>query len=129
MSSFTITNPAIQSEGLILGMRLTAATMTPPTEQAQQYIDVPAMIDTGATLTAIRDDIPGILGLKPVGDVLITTLTSAGVLCYQYPANVVFPNNTHVANFTVFSAIGNLDHSLKQDCDTISIRLKGDSDG
>ncbi len=129
MSSFTITNPAFQSEGLILGMRLTTATMTPPAEQAQQFIDVPAMIGTGATLTAIRDDIPGILGLKPVGDVLITTLTSAEVLCYQYPANVVFPNNTHVANFTVCSAIGNLDHSLKQDCDTISIRLKGDSDG
>ena len=101
MSYFTITNPAVQSEGLILGMRLTAATMTPPTGQAQQYIDVPAMIDTSATLTAIRDDIPGILGLKPVGDVLITTPTSTGVLCYQYPANVVFPNNTHVANFTV----------------------------
>ncbi len=59
------------------------------------------MIGTGATLTAIRDDIPGTLGLDPVGDVLITTPTSTGVLCYQYLANMVFPNNTHVANFTV----------------------------
>ena len=59
------------------------------------------MIGTGATLTAIRDDIPVTLGLKPVGDVLITTPTSAGVLCYQYPTNVVSPNNTHIANFTV----------------------------
>ena len=64
MSYFTITNPAVQSEGLILGMRLTAATMTPPTGQAQQYIDVPAMIDTGATLTALRDDIPKNLRLE-----------------------------------------------------------------
>ena len=27
------------------------------------------------------------------------------------------------------TAIGNLDHCLNQDCDTITIRLKGDSDG
>ena len=79
MPSFTITDPTVQSKGLILGMRLTAATMTPPAGQPQQYIDVRAMIDTGASLTAIRDDIPGILGLNPVGDVLISTPTSTGV--------------------------------------------------
>ena len=27
------------------------------------------------------------------------------------------------------TAIGNLDHCLNQDCDTMTIRLKGDSDG
>ena len=29
----------------------------------------------------------------------------------------------------VCTAIGNLDHCLNQDCDTMTIRLKGDSDG
>lgn len=101
MPSFTITDPTVQSKGLILGMRLTAATMTPPAGQPQQYIDLRAMIDTGASLTAIRDDIPGILGLNPVGVVLITTPTSTGVQCYQYLVNLVFPNNTHIPNFTV----------------------------
>ena len=101
MPSFTITNPAVQTEGLILGMRLTAATMTPPPGQQQQFINVRAMIDTGATLTAIRDDIPSTLGLNPVGYVLITTPTSAGVPCYQYLVNLAFPNNTHVTNVTV----------------------------
>ena len=54
------------------------------------------MIDTGASGTVIRDDIPPMLGLQPVGVSFINTPSSTNVRCYEYLIRLVFPNNVVV---------------------------------
>jgi len=52
-----------------------------------------AMIDTGATVTVVREDLIKKLGLNPVGMVKINTSYSTNVPCYEYLIRVLFPNN------------------------------------
>jgi predicted aspartyl protease len=55
-----------------------------------------AMIDTGASSTVIRDDIPSMLNLNPVGVVQISTPSSSNVPCSQYAVRLLLPNNVIV---------------------------------
>ena len=69
-------------------------------QQAGQQVPVPvtvsALIDTGATTSAIDRGTAQQLGLQPVGAILISTPSTAGVQVPQYavrfllPAGVVF---------------------------------------
>ncbi|MDE0300834.1 MAG: retroviral-like aspartic protease family protein [Candidatus Poribacteria bacterium] len=100
MPSFTIANDAVRDFGLVVPVKLTAASMT-PTEGTPPIIDIDAMIDTGASHTAIRDDIPRSLDLNPVGEVPINTPTSTDVRCLQYVVRMIFPNNIVVNDMLV----------------------------
>ena len=44
-------------------------------------------------MTAIRDDIPRMLGLQPMDTVPVSTPSSANVQCYRYFMRMVLPNN------------------------------------
>jgi hypothetical protein len=55
-------------------------------------VTVQAMIDTGASSSVIRDDIPTALGLNPVGVVSVKTPSSAGLQYPQYALRLQFPN-------------------------------------
>ncbi len=62
-----------------------------------------AMIDTGATVSVVRQGLPVQLGLNPVGVAHINTPSSTNVACYEYLVRFVFPNNV-VVEATVLEA-------------------------
>ena len=52
-----------------------------------------AMIDTGASGTVLRQGLPALWGLNPVGLTFINTPSSTNVACYEYLVRLIFPNN------------------------------------
>jgi predicted aspartyl protease len=98
MPSFTVSLPNLQQEGPVVEVKLVAGAAAEDAERkANRVVPAPlsvqAMIDTGASGTVIRQDIPEKLGLKPIGKVLINTPSSTGVECYKYLIRLMFPNN------------------------------------
>ena len=101
MPSFTAQVPDLRATGPIVEARLAVGTFLEsslrrndePVPEAQL---VRAMIDTGATGTVIKDDIPPTLGLQPVGTTSINTPSSTNVECYEYSVRLIFPNNVIV---------------------------------
>jgi hypothetical protein len=108
MPSFTSQIPNLQTTGPVVETRIVVGSVLETLlRQSNQPIPtaVPtlAMIDTGATGTVIRDDIPPRLGLQPVGVSFINTPSSTNVRCYEYMIRLIFPNNV-VVEATVISA-------------------------
>lgn len=98
MPSFTVRNAGLEKLGPVVELRIgVPAALEKVLNQTNQPIPPPvtvqAMIDTGATGTVIKDDIPGRLGLNQVGVVPINTPSSAGVMCGRYHTRLQFPNN------------------------------------
>ena len=65
------------------------------------------MIDTGASATVVRDNLPLALGLNPVSVVLITTPSSTNVLCPVYLLRLVLPNNVVVETTAIAAPLQN----------------------
>ena len=61
------------------------------------------MIDTGATVSVMRQGFASRLGLSPVGVVHINTPMSTNVPCYEYLVRIDLPGNV-VAETTVLEA-------------------------
>lgn len=59
-------------------------------------VPVIAMIDTGASVSVVRQGLPGQLGLKPVGLTYISTPSSTNVARYRFLVRFAFPNNVFV---------------------------------
>ena len=69
----------IRESQLIVPIQVTVASIFPPVYMRQEKdFKLEAIIDTGATHTSIREDIPLRLGLVPMGTILVQT--PAGVL-------------------------------------------------
>jgi len=101
MPSFTTQVPNLQQVGPVVEIRAAVGTALEEIERSagrEMPVPVPmlAMIDTGATGTVLRDDIPKQLGLNPVGVALISTPSSANVQCYRYIVRLLFPNRVVV---------------------------------
>ena len=60
-------------------------------EQDLPCVRVPAIIDTGAEVSAMRTGIAGALGLKPIGTVTVATPTLSRFVCPCYRVRVLFP--------------------------------------
>ena len=106
MPSFTTQVPNLQQVGLVVEVRIAVGTALEEIERnAGREIPTPAaaaaMIDTGATGTVLRDDIPQQLGLNPVGVALISTPSSANVQCYRYAVRLLFPNRVVVETLAI----------------------------
>jgi predicted aspartyl protease len=69
-----------------------------------RVVKVLAMIDTGATGTVISKGITEKLGINPVGTILINTPSHTDVSCYQFDAQIVFPNNVAIPSIVVTEA-------------------------
>jgi gag-polyprotein putative aspartyl protease len=54
---------------------------------------VPAMIDTGASCTVIREGLAQQLGLQPTGVRTIHTASHSNVRCYEYLVRLLLPAN------------------------------------
>ena len=100
MPTFEVSS--IPGKQLIVPMKFTHGSALPPMPPTDhQFIEGSALIDTGASHTAIREDIPVQLGLLPIGKVLVNTPSSTNVTCNQYLARLIFPNNMIVDNIRV----------------------------
>ena len=54
---------------------------------------VNALIDTGATSCVIKKEIPGKLGLQPVGEAQVTTPSDESVKCLTYFMRMIIPSH------------------------------------
>lgn len=96
MPSFTTQLPDLHQRGPIFEARF---IVPPEIEKALTTAGKPlpalvigtALIDTGATNTVIDEDIPGKLGLNPVGVTNIRTATTDSHPCLTYSIRIVFP--------------------------------------
>lgn len=89
MSSITISSPNLCEEGpkLYVTVSISRDLEEKYKESGQKVPDpmsLSALIDTGASNCLIRKDIPGKLGLKPIGTAKIATVQSRGHVCSVY---------------------------------------------
>ena len=101
MPSFTVQLANLHELGPIVEVRiLVGSDLESIQRAANQPVPAPviahAMIDTGATGTVIREDIPERLGIHPVGVTSINTPSSTNVKCYEYVVRLLFPNQVIV---------------------------------
>jgi hypothetical protein len=97
MPAFTIRHSNLQQRGPVVELQLgVPPALEAVLRQAGQPVPSPivvaAMIDTGASGTVVRDDIPQRLGLNPVGVIAIHTPASTGVRCSQFAMRLQFPS-------------------------------------
>jgi predicted aspartyl protease len=98
MPSFTVQVPNLQAMGPLVEVKLAVGKILEDIlKQKNQNIPSPvtamALIDTGASGTVVREDIPSKLNLHPIGTTLITTPSSQNVKCYEYLMRILFQNN------------------------------------
>ena len=86
MPTLTVQLADLQAEGPKLEVRLTDGTGT------AGPVTVEALIDTGATVTVVANQVIRQLGLSPVGTALVHTPSSSNVRCYKYLVRLVLPN-------------------------------------
>ena len=101
MPSFTTQVPNLQAIGPIVETRIAIGSFLENLHKQNNQpipaaVSARAMIDTGASGTVIKDEIPPMLGLQPVGATFINTPSSTNVQCFQYLVRLVFPNNVIV---------------------------------
>jgi len=101
MPSFTTQVPNLQGIGPLVEVRLAVGSVIEEVlRKDDQLVPTPilvnAMIDTGATGTVVREDIPAQLGLDPTGVTSINTPSSTDVECYEYLVRLLFPNRVLV---------------------------------
>jgi len=98
MPSFTAQVPNLQAIGPVVEIKLAVGKILEDIlQQKNQNIPPPvtamALIDTGASGTVVREDIPSKLNLHPIGTTLITTPSSQNVKCFEYLMRILFQNN------------------------------------
>ncbi|MBU0760927.1 MAG: hypothetical protein KJ600_05225 [Nanoarchaeota archaeon] len=62
-------------------------------KEIPEPVVVKALIDTGASMCLIQEDIPKKLGLEPVGTTKICTPSSKDHACYQYFMRMAIPSH------------------------------------
>ena len=67
-------------------------------------IKLSAMIDTGASNTAISKGVFDKLGINPVGTTLINTPSSTNINCNQFNVQIIFPNNVSIPSIIITEA-------------------------
>ena len=97
MPSFTSTIPNLQATGPVVELQLAVGSDAETSIQAKgerpaSAIPVLAMIDTGASLSVVRQGLPAQLGLNPIGVSNVSTPSSTNVVCYRYLVRLMFPN-------------------------------------
>lgn len=105
MPSFTHRIPALQSRGPIIEIQLSPSLPFIETMNIQiseiKTINVMAMIDTGASVTAIQQGLLKNLGINPIGSSLIHTPSSQNVRCNKYDVQLIFPNHVAIPTISI----------------------------
>ena len=98
MPSFTIAGTNLQGAGPVVEVRITVnreieTALREAGEAVPTPMLVPAMIDTGASCTVLREGLAQDLGLQPTGTRTIHTASDTNVRCYEYLVRLLFPND------------------------------------
>ena len=98
MPSFTIAGANLQGAGPVVDVQIAVnKDVETGLRETGQPVPAPyialAMIDTGASLTVIREGLAQDLGLQPTGVRLIHTPSDINVRCQEYVVRLLFPND------------------------------------
>jgi hypothetical protein len=96
--SFTIAGTNLQGAGPVIDVQIAVNKgVEADLRDAGQTVPAPyfalAMIDTGASLTVIREGLAHDLNLQPTGTTTINTPSDTNVQCYKYMVRLVLPND------------------------------------
>lgn len=96
MAIFNSTSPDLEADGPIVDVTLSPRSeaidaMVEAGETAPAPVAASALIDTGASGTAVRVGLLSSLGLHPVGSVPVSTPTDTNVQCNLYAVQLNFP--------------------------------------
>ncbi|MDE0300804.1 MAG: retropepsin-like aspartic protease [Candidatus Poribacteria bacterium] len=91
---------AQDTQFLTVAMEVCRATHFPLIDAPNTTIPITALIDTGATHTAIREDILLALNTIPLGRQYVDTAAGPAI-CDQYFVRLAFPDGKYVDNFRV----------------------------
>jgi predicted aspartyl protease len=108
MPSLTTQVPNLQEMGPVVEIKLAVGLklediLRQKGQNLPEPVQVRAMIDTGATVSVVREDIIKQLNLNPVGTELISTPSSSNVQCYKYLMRILFPNKVIINDIMVIS--------------------------
>ena len=97
MPSFASTIPDLQAAGPVVELKLAVgpeveAAIQAEGQRAGPPIPAVAMIDTGASVSVVREGLPSQLGLHPIGVSNVSTPSSTNIPCYRYLLRLMFPN-------------------------------------
>jgi len=106
MPSFTTQKPDLTENGPTTNIELAISSgLEKSMKESGDEIPTPvsgmAMIDTGASVTVISDNLIKKLNINPTGKVLVNTPTAMNVSCDEYHLRVIFPNNVIIETFVV----------------------------
>jgi hypothetical protein len=95
--SFTIGGTNLQGAGPVVDVQIGVnKDVESDLRDSGQNVPAPylalAMIDTGASLTVIREGLAQDLGLQPTGVRMIHTPSDTNVRCHEYLVRLLFPN-------------------------------------
>lgn len=98
MPSFTIAGANLQGAGPVVDVQIAVnKEVETGLREAGQTVPAPyvalAMIDTGASLTVIREGLAQDLGLQPTGVRRVHTPSDMNVRCHEYVVRLLFPND------------------------------------
>lgn len=97
-------NERMLSRLIVTPIGFSYASLLPPLLTPQHNsIDGTAIIDTGATKTAVRIDILIALGLVPIGIDFVNTASQMNVATYQFIMKLSFPDDIVFDNIRVNS--------------------------
>jgi len=97
MPAFTGRPPDLRARGPLLQVNITVTSaaedaLTAASQPVPPPVQVPALIDTGATGSAIAPGIAQQLGLQPVGVMNVSTPSSSNVPMPVYAIRLLLPN-------------------------------------
>lgn len=108
MPSFTQRTSNLRQSGPLVAIRLAPANSYLEDIGASllnnKYVEVSAMIDTGANRSVIQQGIASQLNLNPVGSTLLFTPSIDNSLCYLFDVQMIFPNNVIFQDIAVVEA-------------------------
>ena len=98
MPTFTVAGANLERVGPVVEVRITVnqaveAALRGAGAAIPTPLLVPAMIDTGASCTVIREGLAHQLGLQPTGTRVIHTASHSNVHCYEFLVRLLFPND------------------------------------
>lgn len=98
MATVTVEGTDLQGVGPVVELRIAVnqsveTTLRGAGAPVPAPLLVPAMIDTGASCSVIREGLARQLGLQPTGVRVIHTASHSNVRCYEYLVRLLLPAN------------------------------------
>jgi predicted aspartyl protease len=103
MASFTARTLNLEKNGAIFDIIVLPSINFLKVNNIQnpEFIQIPAMIDTGASCSVIQSELLKIIGISPIGLTSINTPSSENVPCNKYDVQLMLPNHSGLSHSIV----------------------------